>query len=299
MTETPDALAGKVALITGAARGIGAETAKGLAARGVRLVLTDVDQEPLDEVLAAVGGENAVAVVADVCDLEAMERAVAQGVERFGGIDLVLANAGIASYGSVLTVDPATFRRVTDVNINGVFHTVRAALPSLIERKGYILVVSSLAAFAPAPGLAAYNASKAAVEHFASALRLEVKHHGVDVGSAHMSWIDTPLVQDAKRDSSGFRQLVDSLPGPLKRTADVDACVAAFVTGLEKRSRRVFVPKWVGLLHLGRTLITTRIGEGSTLKKAPQVLAKMDADVAQLGRSTSARNVATDNAASF
>lgn len=298
MAETPDTLTGKVALITGAARGIGAETAKGLSARGVRLVLTDVDRDALDEVVSAVGEENAVGVVADVCDLESMESAVAQGVERFGGIDLVVANAGIASYGSVLNVDPATFRRVIDVNINGVFHTVRAALPSVIERKGYILVVSSLAAFAPAPGLAAYNATKAGVEHFASALRLEVKHLGVDVGSAHMSWIDTPLVQDAKSDSSGFRQLVESLPGPLSRTTDVDTCVAAFITGLEQRSRRVYVPRWVRTLHLARTVITTRLGEGSTLKQAPQVLAKMDEEVARLGRSTSARNVENDNAAS-
>ena len=82
----------------------------------------------------------------------------------------------------------------------GVFHTVRAALPSVIERRGYVLIVSSLAAYAAAPGLAPYNASKAGVEHFANALRLEVAHHGVDVGSAHMSWIDTPMVREGKDD---------------------------------------------------------------------------------------------------
>jgi NAD(P)-dependent dehydrogenase (short-subunit alcohol dehydrogenase family) len=298
MNNSSDALAGKVALITGAARGIGAETAKALAERGVRVVLTDVDKEPLDEVVSAIGPDKALGVLADVCDLGSMERAVAQGVEQFGGIDLVLANAGIASYGSVLAVDPATFRRVIDVNINGVFHTVRAALPSVIERNGYILVVSSLAAFAPAPGLAAYNASKAGVEHFASALRLEVKHRGVDVGSAHMSWIDTPLVQDAKRDSSGFRLMLDSLPGPLRKTTDVQSCVDAFVKAMEHRSRRVWVPGWVRNIHRVRTVLTTRLGEGSTLKQAPKVLPKMDEDIARLGRSTSARNVATDNAAS-
>jgi NAD(P)-dependent dehydrogenase (short-subunit alcohol dehydrogenase family) len=298
MTDTPDALTRKVALVTGAARGIGAETAKALAGRGVRVVLTDVDKEPLDQVVAAIGPERALGVVADVCDLDSMERAVAQGVEQFGGIDLVLANAGIASYGSVQAVDPATFRRVIDVNINGVFHTVRAALPSVIERKGYILVVSSLAAFAPAPGLAAYNASKAGVEHFASALRLEVKHLGVDVGSAHMSWIDTPLVQDAKRDLSAFRKMIDSLPGPLSKTSDVQSCVDAFVKGLEQRSRRVFVPRWVGQIHRVRSLLTSPLGELSTLKKVPEILPQMDAEVARLGRSTSARNVATDNATS-
>jgi NAD(P)-dependent dehydrogenase (short-subunit alcohol dehydrogenase family) len=295
MTDNVDVLTGKVALITGAARGIGAETAKALAARGVRLVLTDLDKEPLDEVVATIGPEQALGIIADVCDLESMERAVALGVEQYGGIDLVLANAGIASYGSVMGVDPATFRRVIDVNINGAFHTVRAALPSVIERKGYILVVSSLAAFAPAPGFAAYNASKAGVENFANALRLEVKHLGVDVGSAHMSWIDTPLVQDAKRDSSGFRQLLDSLPMPLNKTTDVQSCVDGFVTGLEKRSRRVYVPRWVGQVHRLRTLVTTPLGERATLRSAPRILAAMDEDIARLGRSTSARNVATGN----
>jgi NAD(P)-dependent dehydrogenase (short-subunit alcohol dehydrogenase family) len=171
---------GKVVLITGAARGIGAETARALAKRDARLILTDLDAEPLAALAAELGEEHALAVVCDVCDLESMERAAAAGVERFGGIDLVLANAGIASYGSAMAVDPAVFKRVLDVNVLGVFHTIRATLPSVIARQGYYLVVSSEAAFAPAPGLIAYNASKAGVEHLASALRLEVAHHGVD-----------------------------------------------------------------------------------------------------------------------
>ena len=135
-TKTSTDLQGKVALITGAGRGIGAATARALADRGVRLVLTEVDAAALGEVLADIDPAQVVGVVADVCDLPAMEAAVAEGVERFGGIDFVIANAGIASYGSVLGVDPATFRRVIDVNITGVFHTVRAALPSVIERRG-------------------------------------------------------------------------------------------------------------------------------------------------------------------
>jgi NAD(P)-dependent dehydrogenase (short-subunit alcohol dehydrogenase family) len=281
---------GKVVLITGGARGIGVATARALAQQGARLILTDVDKEPLDAIGSELGADVALTVVADVTDLPAMEAAVAAGVARFGGIDVVVANAGIASYGSVLGVDPATFRRVIDININGVFHTVRAALPAVIERKGYVLIVSSLAAFAAAPGLAAYNASKAGVEHFGNALRLEVAHHGVDVGTAHMSWIDTPLVQDARNDLAAFAEMITLLPGPLKKTTSVDACVTAFVSGIEKRKRRVYVPGWVGLIRARRNLVSSRLGDQSIVKHVPRLLAKMDAEVRALGRSTSARN---------
>ncbi|MFC9554938.1 SDR family oxidoreductase [Rhodococcus sp. NPDC056960] len=290
-------LRNKVALVTGAARGIGAETSRALARKGVKLVLLDLDAEPLNALAAELGDDVALAVVADVCDLAAVQKAVDAGVAKFGGIDLVLANAGIASYGSVLQVDPATFKRVIDINILGVFHTVRAALPSVIERKGYILVVSSLAAFAPAPGLAAYNASKAGVEHFANTLRLEVAHRGVTVGSAHMSWIDTPLVQDAKADLTAFNQLLAALPGPLGKTTSVDSCVAAFVDGLAGRKRRVYVPRWVELAGWLKAVVTSRVGDRSLLPHVPEILSRMDEEVAKLGRSTSARNVALDDVA--
>lgn len=289
-------LENKVALITGAGRGIGAETARALAGKGVKLVLTDLDEAPLRE-LAADLGDDVLAIAADVCDLAAMEDAVAQGVARFGGIDLVLANAGIASYGSVLGTDPATFKRVMDINVVGVFHTVRAALPSLLERKGYILVVSSLAAFTPAPGLAAYNASKAGVEHFTNALRLEVAWQGVDVGCAHMSWIDTPLVQDAKKDLSAFDEMLKRFPYPINQTTSVEACVKAFVKGLEKRSRHVYVPGWVAAIAQGRNIASGRVVEREIKKLARELLPRMDEEVRRLGRSTSARNTALDDVA--
>jgi NAD(P)-dependent dehydrogenase (short-subunit alcohol dehydrogenase family) len=285
-------LSGKVVLITGAANGIGASTARLLAKRGARLVLTDIDEDRLEALAAELGDGVAVTAVCDVTDLPSMEDAVAAGVERFGGIDAVLANAGIGSYGSVLKVDPATFKRVIDINLLGVFHTVRAALPSVIERRGYILVVSSLAAYAPSPGLAAYNASKAGAEHFANALRLEVAHQGVEVGSAHMSWIDTPLVQDAKDDLPSFRALLQRLPAPLAKTTSVEKCAEAFVAGIEGRKRRVYVPEWVGLLGALKPLLTSKLGDRQTLRDSATMVPQMDAEVEQLGRSTSARAAA-------
>lgn len=284
-------LSNKVVFITGAARGIGAETARALAAHGCRLVLTDVDAAPLREIQMELG-DAAVTAVADVRDLVAMQKAVDLGIETFGGIDLVLANAGISSYGSVMQVDPATFARVLDINLLGVFNTARATMPTLMERRGYILIVSSLAAFAACPGLAAYNATKAGVEHFANALRLEVAHHGVNVGSAHMAWIDTPLVQDAKSDLSAFNEMLDVMPGPFGNTMTVDKCVNAFVSGLEKRKRKVYVPRWVGIAGWFRAVLNSSVGDRAMLKHVPRLLPKMDAQVAALGRSTSKRNKA-------
>ena len=282
-------LRSKVVLITGAARGIGADTARALAKEGAKLVLLDVDAAPLHALAAELGSDSAVAAIADVSDLAAVQRAVDAGIARFGGIDVVLANAGIACYGSVLNVDPTAFKRVIDVNVLGVFHTVRAALPSIIERKGYVLIVSSLAAFAPAPGIASYCASKAGVEHFANTLRLEVAHLGVSVGSAHMSWIDTPLVQDARSDLASFRELVDTLPGPLHKTASVDLCTRAFVKGIRRRSRRVYVPGWVGPIGWLKAVVTSRLGDQGVAKHVPRILPQMDAEVVALGRYTSAR----------
>lgn len=287
-------LHGQVVLITGGARGIGAATARRLVARGAKVVLTDLDPEPLRALVAELGEEHATSVIADVRSLEEMEAAVTHGAQRFGGLDVVMANAGIASYGSVLEVDPATFRRVVDVNVNGVFHTVRAALPHVIERKGYVLVVSSLAAYAAAPGLVAYNASKAGAEHFANALRPEVAFRGVKVGSAHMSWIDTPLVQDAKRDLTAFDKMLKTLPGPLGRTTSVEACAEAFVDGIERRATRISVPRWVNTIRWLKPALTTKLGEREARRHAPQIIPLMDQEVRRLGRSTSERTEALE-----
>ncbi len=288
MTST-GSVAGKTVFITGGARGVGAEVARRLHGKGASLVLTDLDAAPLTELAGLLGGDRVHTILADVRDLGAMESAAASAVDRFGGIDIVMANAGIATYGSVLKVDPAAFQTLMDVNVMGVFHTVRATLPSVLDRRGYVLIVSSLAAYAAAPGLAPYNASKAAVEHFTNALRLEVGHRGVDVGSAHMSWIDTPLVRDVKADLSTFGEMMSKLPFPLNKTTSVQACGEAFVSGIERRRRQVNCPGWVGALRWLKPLLSTPVGERQVVKFVPDLLPRMDAEVAGLGRSMGSR----------
>lgn len=284
MGSTLNNIAGKTVLITGGAGGIGVEVAHRLHAKGANLVLTDLDETKLAAVADDLGRDRVLVAVADVCDLAALEGAVAQAVERFGGIDVVLANAGLLTFGSVLQVDPATFKKLIDVNILGVFHTVRAALPSVIERKGYVLIVSSLAAYAAAPGVTAYNASKAAVEHFANALRLEVAHRGVDVGSAHMSWIDTSMVNDQKANLSAFSEMLTRLPPPLRTVTSVEACGKAFVKGIEKRRRRINCPGWVRVTRWLKPVLSTSLGELPMRGMIPEILPRMDAEVAALQR---------------
>jgi NAD(P)-dependent dehydrogenase (short-subunit alcohol dehydrogenase family) len=283
---------GKVVFITGAAGGVGAEVAQRMHGKGATLVLVDLDETPLKALAVRLGEDRVMTAIADVRDLAAMQTAAEKAVDRFGGIDVVIANAGIATYGSVLQVDPEAFRTLIDVNVVGVFNTVRAALPAVINRSGYVLIVSSAAAFIAMPGMAPYDASKAAVEHFATALRIEVAHLGVDVGSAHMSWIDTPLVQDARSDLSTFREVLGLLPGRASKTTTVEKCGEAFVKGIEGRKRRIHCPRWVGLSRWLRPMLDSPAAERRMRKYTPELLPRMDAEVAALGRSMSARTEA-------
>jgi len=281
---------GKVVLITGGANGVGAEVARRLHGKGAKLVLTDLDEVQLKDVATRLGEDRVVTVAADVRDLSAMQAAVDKGVERFGGIDVVMANAAIATKGSLLVVDPDAFKTLIDVNVVGVFNTVRAALPSVIERRGYVLIVSSAAAYAPAAGMVPYDTAKAAVEHFANSLRLELAHKGVDVGSAHMLWIDTPMVEETKQESQAFRDMLRKLPGPLGKTTSIERCGEVFLKGIEDRKRQINVPGFVGLLRWLKPLLSSRLGDTiAGGKDVPELMARMDAEVAEQGRSMSGR----------
>ena len=240
---------GRTVLITGAARGIGAESARRLASRGANLALVGLEPELLEQV-AAECRPNAAAFEADVTDVAALEGAVAATVERFGGIDAVVANAGVAGAGTVRSIDPASFERTIEINLLGTWRTVRACLPPVIERRGYVLVVSSLSAIAYAPGMAAYTASKAGVEAFSNALRIELAHLGVGVGVGYFGWIDTELVAGADRHPAfGFARA--KIPGPMGKTYPLSLAGDAIADGIERRRRWVAVPWWIrGMLVL-------------------------------------------------
>ncbi len=284
-------LRGRVVFVTGGARGIGAAVGVESARRGAKLSLAGLEPDLLAATAERIG-PDAHHVHCDVTDMDSVEAAVASTVERFGGIDVVLANAGIGTYGTAEKGDPAAWLRTVDVNLNGVYRTMHATLPHVIERRGYIGVVCSIASFAPLAGMSSYNASKAGAEALVRATRQEVGFRGVDVGAIHPSWIDTDMVRESELDLPSFRESRSKLPWPLKATTSVEACAQAIVDGFEQRRARVFVPKAAAMTYWLRSLITSGPGERVASADAAQNVPRMESEIAALGRSTSPRTSA-------
>jgi NAD(P)-dependent dehydrogenase (short-subunit alcohol dehydrogenase family) len=276
-------LDGKVVFITGAARGIGEASARLAAQRGARVALVGLEPERLEAIATELGPQHAW-FEADVTDQGSLDRAVAGTVERLGGIDAVVANAGIANNSTVAISPIDVVARTIEVNLLGVVRTCGATLPEVTKRKGYILIVSSAAAFTVLPGMAAYCASKAGVEQFGNALRLENAHKGVQVGTIHPSWIDTDLVRDQKADSPTFAAALKELPWPMGETTSVEACAEAVVDGIERRRRKIYVPRTVAIVQAMRALIISPLGEAPIKWKSRKMVPQLEAEVQQLGR---------------
>jgi len=233
----------KVVLITGASRGIGAEAARRFAKRGARVSLVGLEPELLAGVAGEIGN-GAEWFEADVTDWDALRRAVDGTVERLGGIDVVIANAGIAPFATVATIDPDAFERTIEVNLLGVWRTVRTTLPHVVARQGYILSIASLAAALHPPMIAHYAATKAGVEAFSNSLRAEIAHTGTRVGVAYFSFIDTDMVREGL-DSPSANVLRDAMPGPFSKTAPLSAAGRAIERGVARRADKVWAPRWV------------------------------------------------------
>ncbi len=242
MAERYD-VSGKAVLITGCARGIGAEAARQLYAKGAQVSLVGLEPELLEQREQELGS-RAAWFEADVTDTAALQRAVEGTVERFGGIDVLIPNAGIAPIGTVQTIDPDAFERTIEINLLGVWRTVRAALPHVIERRGYILPIASLAAALHLPLMAHYAATKAGVEAFSDSLRAEVRHTGTRVGVAYFSFIDTDMVRESL-DRSPAKLMRESTPGPVSGVASVESAGRAIVRAIERRARKAYAPRWV------------------------------------------------------
>lgn len=247
-------LDGRVIAITGGARGIGLEVARAAAQRGATPALLDIDGEAAVAAARDIGGD-AVGLAADVTDLPELERAFDTVLSRLGRVDVLVANAGIGPRSTTVDAgDRAHQRRILDVNLHGVWHTMWAGVPHVVQRRGHVVAVSSVAAFLPAPAWAAYGASKAAVESLARSMRIELAPTGVTVGVAHFGLIDTALVDGFAADALTAR--VEALaPALFRHRAAAPAAGQALVDGIAGRNPRTVFPGPYFALYLLRGIL--------------------------------------------
>jgi NAD(P)-dependent dehydrogenase (short-subunit alcohol dehydrogenase family) len=263
---------GRTVFVTGAARGIGAASAERLYAKGANVALVGLEPERL-EANAARLGDRALAFEADVTDLASLERAVAATVERFGGIDVAIANAGIAFTGTLANAPIEQVERTLAVNLLGVWRTDRAVIEQITLRRGYLLNVASLAAPLHGPLLGPYTTAKAGVEALSDSLRMESAPSGARVGCAYFGYLDTDLVR------AGFAQpsaqlLNEQQPAFMRNPAPLSKAIDAIERGIERRSARIWAPRWVGPVLLLRGLLQPLI-ERRTLNDSSQLAEAM------------------------
>lgn len=233
-------LKGRRVLITGAARGIGAALARRLHQRGARVALAGLEEELLAD---TAGSIDAPWWSCDVTDRTRVDTVVEEAAEALGGLDVVVANAGIAAQLPLVGGDPEIFERINAVNVLGAYYTLRAAGPHISHPNGYAIAVSSLGGAVHVPLMGAYAASKAAVEALGNTYRTEVAPSGAKVGVAYFAELDTDMT------SRGFgTKAARSFLGErtITRVTPLEVGIDALERGIIRRSRRIVAPWWVG-----------------------------------------------------
>jgi len=250
-------LSEKVVLITGACGGIGRAVARALYARGASLVLTDLSQESLDEMATGMDPERVLALALDVTDMAATKAVVAQTIGKFGRLDVAFANAGISGGpASIANIDEALFERVLEVDMLGVWRTVRASLPHIIEARGHVLITASIYAFTNGMVNAPYAMAKAGIEMFGRALRAELAGTGTSAGVLYPGWVDTAIAKPAfGGDATATEMVRRAFPGPLGKPIAPSVVAEAVVKGIERRAPRIIVPGFWSPLSAMRGLV--------------------------------------------
>jgi NAD(P)-dependent dehydrogenase (short-subunit alcohol dehydrogenase family) len=278
-------LSGRSVLITGGASGIGAALGTKLAARGARVGLIDRDER----VQAVADGIGGVSAVADVRDREGIGSAVEELAGRLGGLDVCVANAGIATGGPLRLVSPESVEDTIEINLLGIWRTVRAALPFVLERPdGYVLLTASAAAVSVIPGLGAYSASKAGVEALGRGLRAELAPHGVRVGVAYYLFLDTPMVAGGES-LAAFKDVKGSLPSPISRTYPLEPAIDATVAGIEGRARWICYPRFIRAMIVLRGLMDSPLTDLLSRRSVLPMEEAFAADAEQVGADNAAR----------
>jgi NAD(P)-dependent dehydrogenase (short-subunit alcohol dehydrogenase family) len=285
-------LRGKRVLVTGAARGIGAALAEKLASHGVRIALVGLEPETMAAV-AERCGEGTFVAECDVSNSEQVTAAIDAAAEALGGLDVVVANAGIAAGGPLAIQDLRSWERVIEINLLGVMYTDRAALPHLQRSGGYLLNIASTAAVLRAPGMTAYCAAKAGVEALSDCLRIETQHLGVAVGVAYFLFLDTDMVRDAEREMPLLERAKQDVPKFLSRTYPLAPAIDEVVAAIAQRRRRVSYPRWFVKVIAARQLFASKFAERQAGANAAEAMAEYERIAAERGPSAAAASERT------
>lgn len=269
---------GKVVLITGAGRGLGAATASTLAQRGAHVVVADIDQDSAQRVVATLPNARGLALTCDVTQPDSVTEAVSRTTDEFGGIDVVIANAGIMGRGATMrALGPGEVRQVMSVNVAGVVNTVSAAMESVISRRGQIVLISSVFAFLNGAGVIPYAMSKAAVEQLGRGLNVELARHGASTMTAYFSLIDTDMIRSGLDADPHAQALMGAMPEFVGKRIAPEAAATAIVDGIEGRKSAIMIPKhWSpisALRGVAGPLVDMRLARDAGVQDA---LARMD-----------------------
>ena len=292
MTPKPYDLLDKVVLITGGNGGIGAATGAELLRRGARVVVADIDPGTPHRA-AALHADRILGCVADVKDRASLDQVVAQALERFGRVDIVMANAGLLAKAATLrNTPPADVEATMAVNVLGVVNTVAAAMGQVVENRGQIVLISSVFAFINGMGTIPYAMSKAAVEQLGRGLRIELADRDVSVLTAYFSLVDTQMIKRGVDADDVVLELLATLPKPMLKRVTPASAATAIVNGLERRTARVIHPRvWRPVSTLRGLLGPSLDARFATDRRILDVLARLDARSIPSARTLEERNL--------
>lgn len=288
MSGAGSTLEGRRVLITGAARGIGALTARRLHDRGAHVALIGLEPDLLELVAAECG--DAPWIECDVADRNQVDAAVAEAVQRLGGLDIAIANAGIGAQMTLIGGDPSVWDATFAVNLMGTYNLVQAAGPHVSHPQGYFLLTASLAAAVHLPLMSAYCASKAAVESLGDSLRVELRPSGARVGVAYYAELDTDMTSRGFATRAAARMPLGG-HGHLP-VSPVEPAIDALERGICRRSRRIVSPRWVGAL-LPIRMVVQRVVELQAKRGLAETLEIARGEQAPLTTSQPARDAQT------
>jgi NAD(P)-dependent dehydrogenase (short-subunit alcohol dehydrogenase family) len=241
-------------------------------------VVADIDERSARRVVAALPNARGLALECDVTQLDSVDDAVTRSIEEFGGIDVVIANAGIMGRGAtVRALEPTEVSQVMSVNVAGVVNTVSAAMESVISRRGQMVLISSVFAFINGAGVIPYAMSKAAVEQLGRGLSVELARHGASAMTAYFSLIDTDMIRTGLDADPHALALMGALPEFVGQRIQPHAAATAIVDGIEGRRSAIMIPKrWspiAALRGVAGPLVDTKLARDAGVQEA---LARMD-----------------------